>query len=797
MLYLFWLFSFVICAVLYVGVKTLIRLKKKERLFSKDDLKPYLVNLGSMALLSFVFCLILFFFAGGWHSVNISLFFVAIDVIVILINPWKTYADFKSRLVFEKKHLVFSSLLVVILALETFAFNYHTYSKNGDVSEVSLISTNANITDKNQGVTFSDEGMVLEKFKTGYQSTDPYFVVGSVPSYVKNMRFSFAGDMPDTEIAITVYVAYDNNDYYTYQGRYVTNGKNENFNIVKIDNGSIVKKVKLSFSYDDTRMDAPTNITLTKMEFDSPFSFVFSPIRFIFLCSIAAFIVYLSDIIRKITFKDSGRKPYLIIGAMGVAAAAAFVIYAFVNKVAYFTQYPIDSETLAKPATDIYTALFDAINKGLIYLDITPDPKLLTVDNPYSSAVWNQYGISVLWDHAYYNGHYYSYYGILPVLLVSFPMYYLSGCTLVPNLIFLQTFAVLLFIPCFLVLLLEINKLITKKVSWPLLIFLMVISLCTAMTYANVTFKDGYYHEGVYHTPIAYGLVCTCLFLIFAIRSYRVEGHKTINLFLSGLFFVFIIASRPNMAMSLLIVLPLFLAVLFKKGVSAKTKALEFAPMATILAIGAVLICSYNYARYGNIVEFGQKYQMNYDQTELNYEFNKILPSIVHFYFQGPTFYNVFPFLSCSNLTLSFDNAIYIRSYLGSVWVPFFWFAIPLPFLFKKKDGLPIRIFAITLPLTIFFYAFTTYSLAGLCPRYLIEFYFLSTLAAFAGVIKLFDMYKGTQTMKSLVPLTALLCCLGAVITIGLQFDSFDGMISGDWNGILLTLREAFSNFNV
>jgi hypothetical protein len=796
MLYLYWFLAFIVVSLLDIGIKLLIRAKKKDGLFKKEDLIPLGINLGGELLFSLIFCLVMNYAIGGYTKFNICLYFVAIDVIVLLVNPCKLFFDFKNHHL-DKKHVVCSSFLVILLLLETFAFNYKTYTHTGTDTAISLTSQNSQIGDKTIGTSFSEEGILLDAYNDKGASQEAAFTVSSLPENTSNVKFTFSSSSPSAEITIYVSAKYQNDDIYYYQGKYLTDGQNVNFNIVRIDNGNSLEKVRFSFSYDKERINAPSTITITKLEFNSPINFVYSPLRLIALSLIVGFVIYCPDYIRKMKYVDSGKKPYLVIASLGVTAASIFLIYAFINKSSFFTSYPLTKEALASPTTDIYTALFDAINKGQVYLDIDPDPKLLTVSNPYSSAIWNQYGISVLWDHAYYQGHYYCYYGILPVLLISFPIYWLSGCTLVPNIIFLQIFAVILLVPSFLILLLEINKLVTKKINWPLLSFLMVVGCFSAMLFSNVTFKDGYYHEGIYHTPIAYGLVSTSLFLIFAIRAYRNNQYRGLNLGLSGLFFVFIIASRPNLAMCLFLVAPLYIAILIQKGVGAKKKILEFLPLFLILVTGACLICYYNYARYNSIFEFGQTYQMNYDQTELTYEFNKILPTIVHFYFQGPTFYNSFPFISCSTVNLSFDNALYIRSYLGAAWVPFFWLALPLPFLFRKKDGVPLMAMAILFPLVIFFYAFTTYSLAGLCPRYLLEFYYLITLASCMSTFKLFDIFKNSDGLKNLVPITALLGILGVIVTVSLQFDTFDGFLSGDMKGLLLTLREMFNDFNV
>lgn len=46
-------------------------------------------------------------------------------------------------------------------------------------------------------------------------------------------------------------------------------------------------------------------------------------------------------------------------------------------------------------------------------------PELAELDNVYDNSERNASGISYAWDRAYYNGHYYSYFGITPVLVFT------------------------------------------------------------------------------------------------------------------------------------------------------------------------------------------------------------------------------------------------------------------------------------------------------------------------------------------------------------------------------------------
>ena len=64
-------------------------------------------------------------------------------------------------------------------------------------------------------------------------------------------------------------------------------------------------------------------------------------------------------------------------------------------------------------------------------LDVKTDPKLMKMENPYDTALRYQYsmenGVDFRWDTAFYNGKYYVYFGVVPVILCYLPFYVLTG----------------------------------------------------------------------------------------------------------------------------------------------------------------------------------------------------------------------------------------------------------------------------------------------------------------------------------------------------------------------------------
>ncbi|MDR3209554.1 MAG: hypothetical protein LBT36_02885, partial [Oscillospiraceae bacterium] len=73
------------------------------------------------------------------------------------------------------------------------------------------------------------------------------------------------------------------------------------------------------------------------------------------------------------------------------------------------------------------TDIVDALLGGRVYLNREPSDALIAAERPYDPAYRSAHGVSVHWDTAYYNGKYYSYYGIVPVLLSFLPFTLATG----------------------------------------------------------------------------------------------------------------------------------------------------------------------------------------------------------------------------------------------------------------------------------------------------------------------------------------------------------------------------------
>ena len=798
MVFLSSLLGFLILSLL-LGLKGLIK-NRKDKLAWKNYLLGKRVPAIASFATSLLFAILFFFLFPNMSWLYGTLYFFAFDLLFFFF-PFLFFFKKEKREEDKKearKKIGVSSLLLFGLLFEAFYFNKEAYRiASPDVSYSSL-STNPSISGKFEALENGDIRV----------QTNSYIDILNEQTSKENIRLCFS-EAKEVTIEAKVYYTLDGKEF-TQIDSYKLNGTNENFNVLSLGSGAKkegVKAYRVSFGFTSGFYGSGNSAILTSITFNSPLSFYFSPLRFGVYALSILFFAYLPSFIKKAKRSEPNKIPYLAIGGIATAFLFTVSILVFANPSSFMTSYPIDTWALhahngtATGKTDIFVSMFDAFRKGRIDLDLEVDSKLLSLSNPWDPNERTSSGAKYYWDHAFYNGKYYSYYGPAPVILVSFPFYFLSGCNYVLTAFGLEAIGMAFLIPAFLLLLLEIFRTVQKRVRWGQYVFFAAIGLVTAMTISAITFKDGSYHEGIYHVPDIYGLAFFDLFFFFVLRAYREEKLRGVQLAFAGFFFVCLVFTRPNLFLGAILALPFLLALLFEKGKPFGKRVLSFVPMFVILTIGGALCCVYNYARFDSILEFGQSYQLNVtDQRNLTYSLKKLLPTFFHFYAQGGNFYDAFPFISCTVKRYDFETtalAPYVSSYYGLMGVPLFWLSFLTPYAFHNDERKALTWFGWIFPFFLFLFAFTTYSKAGICPRYLIEFYHLATLASFFALLQLEEKAKEKPGEIFLHGVGYVLLLLGGFVCLCLSFDGFDGMKEGNMGGFLLLFKQVFHSYSV
>ena len=88
---------------------------------------------------------------------------------------------------------------------------------------------------------------------------------------------------------------------------------------------------------------------------------------------------------------------------------------------------PLPQTPAEYEANDFYIQMLAAYTSGQLNLPYPADPRLEQVTNVYDNSELFAKQIPFLWDHAYYNGKYYVYFGLAPLLTIYYPIYLVTG----------------------------------------------------------------------------------------------------------------------------------------------------------------------------------------------------------------------------------------------------------------------------------------------------------------------------------------------------------------------------------
>lgn len=125
------------------------------------------------------------------------------------------------------------------------------------------------------------------------------------------------------------------------------------------------------------------------------------------------------------------------------------------------------------------------------------DPALLQMENPYDTNLRDSLGVIYHWDHAFYNGQYYMYFGVVPVFLLFLPYLILAGTSLTGY------HATQIFVGFFIVGVFSVFYLLAKK-FFEKMTMAMYISMAVAFSIMSVWYSVGM--PALYCTAVTGGL---------------------------------------------------------------------------------------------------------------------------------------------------------------------------------------------------------------------------------------------------------------------------------------------------
>lgn len=312
---------------------------------------------------------------------------------------------------------------------------------------------------------------------------------------------------------------------------------------------------------------------------------------------------------------------------------------------------------------DPYAQTFDAWQHGQLHLRIDPDPVLLELENPYDRSAREAAGAEEEWDKAFYNGKYYSYFGIAPVIFVYYPIFLCTGK--LPNTEFTAAvFSVSGMIFLFLLLLTLVRK-YCRRVNFLLLLLGLTCAAAVSGLFLCSHYADRYYVAN------AAGITFLYLFLWLGLEASLAENHRVRCLFLAGcgIAVTAAVLSRPTCALYAVLLLPVFLPLLRRSDLDKRRRLTAVTSFALPLFIGAAVTMAYNAARFSSPLDFGSTYQLTISNTAANRVQLGELPAAMVQYFLHPLeFGGQFPFIRMDTVEFAQNGRyVYVTEGFGAL----------------------------------------------------------------------------------------------------------------------------------
>lgn len=417
-----------------------------------------------------------------------------------------------------------------------------------------------------------------------------------------------------------------------------------------------------------------------------------------------------------------------------------------------------------------YVQQFDAFMKGQLHLDIPVSDELLSLENPYDYL--SRADADPLWDRAFYEGKYYSYFGITPILLVYFPFYFITG-NLPSDSVVLSIFLFItaIFIPLCVLKWVDLHE--KRRLPLSVVYFGAVTAFIGSMMLLIARSVTPFYYIA---TLSASAFLSVFLYLLMKATECTHLQSRVILYALAGLSYAAVLHSRLNIALlAAFIVFPYLIFRVLKRRESNSTPCSSvnassesesptqtnavlsrirtfFAHpkelFASLLALGLPVLLglaallTLNYLRFGSLFEFGTSYQLTVSDVRYNaLSPRDIFPAFYHYFLQDLEISAFFPFFSIKRSPLSdYGRYVYIDASFGLFSLPLFCSLLLSPaVLFLKNRTRYEKSLLLSLSAGLLTVALLNFSLGGVIFRYVAD---LTVLAALSSVFICFALYS-------------------------------------------------------
>ncbi|WEV66461.1 hypothetical protein [Bifidobacterium sp. ESL0764] len=453
---------------------------------------------------------------------------------------------------------------------------------------------------------------------------------------------------------------------------------------------------------------------------------------------------------------SSVRQRLAFAGFMSVIAALA--VFSIVRSI-----WTANSANFQEPGNytydfNQYGHMADALLHGRASLDLNVPQALKDMANPYDPQAREavlQKGVSpIYWDYSFYQGRWYSYFGVLPALLIFAP-YRLATSLFVPGGSMLPSGAAVAFLLFVFVLfgsllVIRLLKLLNPRTS--------VATVSMAITLFLLGSQVGYlaFRMNFYSVPFAASLALSTMGLWFWYGSTLPHCHTLTIERASALSWPHLAAGslcmaanfgcRPTFALVALLAFPIFWpqirAICTRSATAGKARKHKttIGVLVSILLPALVVVvplCMYNAIRFGSPFNFGERYQITVaDMTHYRNSPANLLPTLGYYLFLPLRFTHDFPFIAVNPTPVtSWSYAEPVVGGLFTLCPALAIIVLPLVPRVRKRirhSGL-LRLVVAALPLALLL-LFVDIVKGGIGWRYMVDFGWLVAMSAIVVV---------------------------------------------------------------
>ena len=425
------------------------------------------------------------------------------------------------------------------------------------------------------------------------------------------------------------------------------------------------------------------------------------------------------------TGQETERSVWL--GRVVVLSAGAVVVWVYSWIVG-----PALSQMNPGPAKDEYYNLqIDGFRAGQLAMKVEPNPALARLENPYDP---HQNGPYRAHDASYFGGKYYLYFGVTPALLLFLPYRLLTGEYL------WHREAVWFF--CVASFLTEVWLLAALRRKY----FPAVGSGTLALGIIGLGLANGMQpllrRPDVWEVPIACGSWLLMLALATIWQAWHQPKRRVPWLAAASLVFGLAVGARPTLLFAAGVGLVIPLGAFWREEPPGRRRKLLVAAAVPLGLIGAGL-AFYNHARFGSILEFGQRYQLAGVEVakQRTFGWDFCWMNFRLYFLEAVNWQAYFPFVRGITVPPLPPGHLGAEEPYGVlVNVPLVCLALGLPLGWRRGGSPPapsLNTWSLTVAAVMAASVLPLLAFAGVCLRYTVDFLPLLIFLAVAGVFAL------------------------------------------------------------